>query len=225
MKLLMAFWGRLNLGKMKSRLLLQWKRNLEAGFMRKMTWSVHYHVLSFEYSFFHLFSCHFSSGVGRKGSSPRITRDTSWSTAISENFLAPHQDWTKKGWGYNHLNWSLGELLAAFPWGSQQDLHRQSFPRRSSLDRHGQTTVAGTSQFRREVVIIQGFANFTAVHFVMKYHTVHSSGTRGKWGAWQGHSHRHSQGLAKESCYPQNFSISCRFAPWKGAVPKIVLLA
>jgi len=30
--------------------------------------------------------------------------------------LAPHQDGTEQGRRYNHSTWSLGELLAAFPW-------------------------------------------------------------------------------------------------------------
>jgi len=49
-------------------------------------------------------------------------------------FCPWHQDGTKKRRRYNHPTWSLGKLLAAFPWGSQQDLERswQTWPNHRS---------------------------------------------------------------------------------------------
>jgi len=47
-----------------------------------------------DFSFIH-FHTHFSSRESRGCSSPRRTRNTSRSTAISDNLLAPPQDGTK----------------------------------------------------------------------------------------------------------------------------------
>jgi len=42
----LGMFSKMNL---KQGLLLPWKQNLEAGLMWKMSWSVHYHVLSLKY--------------------------------------------------------------------------------------------------------------------------------------------------------------------------------
>jgi len=49
-------------------------------------------------------------------SSPKRTRNTSASTAISDNSVTPHQDGTKQGRKSNQSTWSVDYIWTAFPW-------------------------------------------------------------------------------------------------------------
>jgi len=66
-------------------------------------------------TFSHFCAC-FSFGESRGGSSPRRTRNTSRSTAISDSSAGSTPRRTKQGRRCSHTSWSLDTLWAAIPW-------------------------------------------------------------------------------------------------------------
>ena len=88
------------------RQLLSWKRNLEAGLMRKMTWSVHY-ALSLEYWFFpYIFLPTFPLGRVEEAAALwglEIPHEQQQSQIV---LLAQHQDGTQQSRRCNHSTWS-----------------------------------------------------------------------------------------------------------------------
>ena len=111
--------------------------------MRKMTWSVHHHVLNFKCSFFHSFSCPLFP--------PKkvAARNTSRSKAISDDSAALR---TKTG------PRKVGDVVTPpVAWANSRSLSRgragtnctAGLPR-DVLGRHGQTTAAGIYRIGRE---------------------------------------------------------------------------
>ena len=100
--------------------------------------------------FFHSFSWPFSSREGRGGSSPRSTRDTSLSTAISGKSAGstPRRDQTSSEMKSLHL--ILRRPLGRFPVGLASGPALQVF--RGAFWTHGWTNKAGISPFGGEVV-------------------------------------------------------------------------
>jgi len=164
----------------EKRLLLPWKRNLEAGLMWKMTWSVCYHVFSLEYYFlsfiflptFPLGRVAGAAALGRL----EIPHDQEQSQII---LLAQHQNGTKQGRRCYHSTWSLGEHLAAFPWFSQQDLPSQTL---LGLSGHLLINYCRPNQCTWDLSIRRSGSTFRALrisHFVAKCHTVNAG--QGVW--------------------------------------------
>ena len=146
-------------------LLLLWKQNLEAGLMRKMTWSVYYRILSFECLCFHSFSCPLFFWGGSQlhtKTGPRKVKDIITPPGPLAN-----------SWTLSHGGASRTGITSLY-----QDV----------LDSHSRTTIAGTSPFEEKLLT---FRASRISHCILCPEVSQRELFRNA-GEWE-HCHRHSR--------------------------------